>query len=94
MKIHHEELSDVARYVEKYKDVRLEDKEPQFEAMFRRIGRFKALDRDTRMLEIGTGTGWIPILCAVKGLHCRWLEISPRLVEFARDLGRRYGVEP
>ena len=46
------------------------------------------------MLEIGTGTGWFPLLCKQKGLNCKGLEISYQLIDYARDLGARYGIEP
>jgi SAM-dependent methyltransferase len=44
------------------------------------------------MLEIGTGTGWFPLLCKKKDC-LRRLEISPQLIETARQLGQNYGIE-
>ena len=44
--------------------------------------------------EIGTGTGWFPLLCKKNGLNCKGLEISPQLIEYAREVGRTYGIEP
>lgn len=94
MEIHYEAVSDVTRYLEDRKRVRLEDKEEQFESYLRCVRPFKKIDAATNMLEIGTGLGWFPLLCKLKGLSCKGLEISPKLIEHARSLGRAYGVEP
>jgi SAM-dependent methyltransferase len=45
------------------------------------------------MLEIGTGTGWFPILCRLNGLSCKGLEISPQLVACARRIGDSHGID-
>ncbi len=94
MQIHHEELSDVRRYLENFKDFRLEDREREFELFLRQLSQYKVINQHSQLLEIGTGIGWFPILCQLRGLSCRGLEISPQLIEFARDLGHRHGVEP
>jgi 2-polyprenyl-3-methyl-5-hydroxy-6-metoxy-1,4-benzoquinol methylase len=94
MQIHYEVLGDVSRYLEVRKHVRLEDKEEQFNSYLRCVSRFKAIDFSSRMLEIGTGLGWFPLLCQMKGLSCKGLEISPALIEHAKELGRSYGLTP
>jgi 2-polyprenyl-3-methyl-5-hydroxy-6-metoxy-1,4-benzoquinol methylase len=94
MKIYHEELSDVVRYLETHKDVRLEDQQPHFENIMRTVSRYKPIQPDTEILEVGTGTGWLPILCKQRGWRCKGLEISPQLVEYARSWGAQYGVVP
>lgn len=94
MKIYKEEPSDVARYLQGFKEVTLQDKEEDFRGIMRRIKRFKPIDEKTKILEIGTGIGWFPALCRKKGISCKGLEISPKLVEHARDFGRRYNIEP
>ena len=53
-----------------------------------------AKEAATRILEVGVGTGWFPILSKMRGLQCKGLEISPQLVEFARQWGRSLGVDP
>jgi SAM-dependent methyltransferase len=92
--MHNQKLSDVTRYIERHKDIRLEDYEQSFEQIRKHITRFRPFDQNTRILEIGCGTGWFPLLCEMKGLHCEGIEISPQLVEFSRNLGNRYGLEP
>src|SRR5947207_726605 len=77
MQIHHEELSDVTRYIDNKRHLTLEDHRATFEAYIRRIGQFKMVDRSTKLLEIGIGTGWFPIMCKAQGLSCKGLEISP-----------------
>ena len=94
MKIQDGQLSDVDRYIENHERVKLEDKAPYFETMMKRLRRFAAIDGTTRILEIGTGTGWFPIMCAQRGLRCKGIEISRQLVDFAHELGRRHGIEP
>ena len=94
MQVHHEELSDVSRYIENLKHLRLEDKEAHFQSYIRAVERYKSIDSRTKLLEIGTGTGWFPILCKQRGLNCKGLEISPQLVDFARQFGAKYGIEP
>lgn len=94
MKVYREELSDVTRYLEKRGGRPLDEWVPQYANLLRVIGRIKPVDASLRMLEVGTGTGWFPILCKKNGLKCRGLEISPQLVEFAREYGRSHGVEP
>jgi 2-polyprenyl-3-methyl-5-hydroxy-6-metoxy-1,4-benzoquinol methylase len=94
MRIHEEELSDVSRYIENHKSQTLQDKEPQYRNLLNYVSAFIKLGPHLKMLEVGTGTGWFPILCKRDGLNCRGLEISPQLVEYARAYGRANGVEP
>ncbi len=94
MRIHHEPLADVTRYLESFRNLRLEDKEGHFRSYLRALEPYKRIGAGTRILEVGAGIGWFPLLCQRKGLTCKALEISPRLIEYARELGRRYGLEP
>jgi len=94
MKIHKEELSDVTRYIQNHRHISLDEQEKTFEIKMRYIKRFKTIDQKMKLLEIGTGTGWFPILCEKKGISCMGLEISPQLIAYARNFGRRYGIEP
>lgn len=93
MRISDRELNDVVRYIENHKHIKVADKLGEFEDLMSRIRPFKEIGPDTRILEIGTGTGWLPTLCKMKGLQCRGLEISPQLVEYGRELGRENNVE-
>ncbi len=95
MRIYQDDTSETTRYIEENRHVRLEDKEPAFQNYIRHIGRHKRLDDpNLRILEIGTGTGWFPLMCKLKDIRCKGLEISPQLIAYARELGARYGVEP
>lgn len=94
MKVYREELSDVTRYLDKRGGRPLQEWVPQYENLLRVVGRIRPVETSHRMLEVGTGTGWFPILCKKNGLFCKGLEISPQLVEFAREYGRLNGVEP
>jgi len=92
MHVHHEELSDATRYIERHQNWRLEEAKPQFESYLRLIEKCRPVDRDTRMFEIGVGTGWFPLMCASRGLDCEGLEVSPQLVEFAKKVARDNGL--
>jgi 2-polyprenyl-3-methyl-5-hydroxy-6-metoxy-1,4-benzoquinol methylase len=94
MRVEHEELSDVTRYIRTYQATRLEEKETHFRSYMQAVERFRSVNASTQILEIGTGTGWFPLLCQRKGLQCKGLEISPQLVAHARKLGAEYGLDP
>ncbi|MBV9158308.1 MAG: class I SAM-dependent methyltransferase [Acidobacteriaceae bacterium] len=94
MKIYQQAPADVTRYIDLHRDIALEDEVQHFENYLRPIRRFKEITPDTEILEIGTGTGWFPLLCKLRGLKCKGLEISSHLIEIAKQTGRRYGIEP
>jgi SAM-dependent methyltransferase len=93
MRIEHGTLSDIEKYLNGRRDLNLDEKEEQFQSLIRAISRVMPLSDGTRMLEIGTGTGWFPILCQKYGLTCAGLEISPRLVDCAKAISRKHGLE-
>lgn len=94
MKIYYEAPSDVTKYIDNHRSVALEQKEGQYGNYLRAIGRYIEITPQTEILEIGTGSGWFPIVCQLRGLRCKGLEISPQLIEMAMELGREYGVTP
>jgi SAM-dependent methyltransferase len=94
MQVCYEELNDVSRYIKNNCHLTLQDHQPKFEDYLRRVSRFRSIDSNGEILEIGIGTGWFPILCRAKGLSCKGLDISSQLVDFARTFGRKYGIEP
>jgi ubiquinone/menaquinone biosynthesis C-methylase UbiE len=94
MEIHHQELSDVSAYLAKNGSLTLEDKRPEYERLMRYAGKFYPITPETRMLEVGTGIGAVPILSKLNGLNLKGLEISPQLIEHAKKWGRQLGVDP
>jgi SAM-dependent methyltransferase len=94
MKIYHEELSDVQRYLANHKDSELDDKRSYYESIMQSVRRFKQVDANTKMIEIGTGTGWFIILSLLEGLNCRGMEISPQLIQRAKEIGAKYNLTP
>jgi|SRR3990172_607977 len=94
MRISNKEIGDVVRYIENHKYIRIEDKISEFNDVMAEIGWVKEVVPDMKILEIGTGIGWLPIICKMKCLCCKGIEISPQLVEFSRNFGRENGVEP
>jgi SAM-dependent methyltransferase len=71
----------------------LEDYEPEFEGYLSRIGKFVDFRPGLRILEVGAGSGWFLVLCHQRGLRCDGVEHNPRMVEAARQLARRHGLE-
>ena len=94
MEIYDGKLDDVTRYLERHEHIPIEDMEKNFELILKKIRPFKSIGPETEILEVGVGTGWIQILCKQKGIKCKGLEISPQLVEYAHEYGKRYGIEP
>jgi len=95
VKIHQETIPEIDRYLRNFGDEDLDgpEKTLQFENYLKMVRPFVDLTPQTRMLEIGTGTGWFPVQCARKGLRCKGLEISPQLIEHSEKLAERYGVQ-
>ncbi len=94
MRVYNEELTDVTRYLENHKHIKIEEKIPDFERIITEIAPYHTIGPDTKILEIGTGTGWFPIICTMRNINCKGLEISPQLVEYGKMYGRSNGVDP
>ena len=94
MKVHQEEISEITRFIKNHAGNSLEYYETQYQGYLKPIEPLKKIDGSVRILEVGVGTGWFPIMCKMRGLQCKGLEISPQLVEYAREWGRSLGVEP
>ena len=94
MKIHHEELSDVRRYLETYKTIPLSKQKGVYQGIINAVRRYKPLDANTKIIEIGTGTGWFLLFCTLDGLQCRGIEISPQLIARAKEIAAEYNVNP
>ncbi len=94
MKIYQEPIPEIDRFLRNFggEDLDGPEKVLQFENYMKMVRPHAKLTPDTRILEIGTGTGWFPVQCARKGLHCKGLEISPQLLEFGYKLAAKYGV--
>jgi 2-polyprenyl-3-methyl-5-hydroxy-6-metoxy-1,4-benzoquinol methylase len=93
MRIYYD-LLNIKTYLNRQSHFELNDFCPQFENNLKRIRKFKEIDSKTKILEVGSGTGWFPILCKKYGIDCEGLEICPQLVEYAKQFGQRYGIEP
>lgn len=92
MKIHYD-LQHVNEYLRQQTHIRFKDLEYQFENTIKRISKFKRICPDTKILEVGTGLGWFPIICEKRGISCEGLEICPQFIEYAKTFGRTYGAE-
>lgn len=93
MEIHSEPLLDVDRYLSNEKMGQFEHYRPFLENCLRSIEKFKPLTPETKILEVGTGRGFFPLVCGLRGLRCDGLEISPQLAKRAVELGREHGLD-
>lgn len=93
MKVHYD-LKVVEHYLRQQQRLTIDDFRPQFESVMERIQKFKKVDSRTRLLEIGTGAGWFPVLCEMNKIPCDGIEICPQLVSYGRQLGEKNGVNP
>jgi 2-polyprenyl-3-methyl-5-hydroxy-6-metoxy-1,4-benzoquinol methylase len=82
----------VADYLDLRKDTFLDEMESEFASVMKLVSQYKTITPDTKVLEIGTGTGWFQIRCKRLGIPCRGLEIDPDLAACARELGAQHGV--
>jgi SAM-dependent methyltransferase len=94
MQIEYRELAEIRRFIENERAHGLKGKAAKYDRYLRLIRRARKVDAETRILEVGTGTGWFPILCKLNGLQCKGLEISPQLIEEAMRIGAEVGVTP
>lgn len=94
MQVHTDPIAETERYIQNQSKYGLEDKIPSYNRYLRYIGRVHPVSRSSRILEIGTGTGWFPTLCKLNGFQCEGLEISPQLISYAMETGRKNGVIP
>jgi SAM-dependent methyltransferase len=92
LEIHQEHLGDVARYIELNAGARYEDQLPTVENIFDTLRRFRPLEPNSRVLEIGVGNGWLQIYGRQKGYEINGLEISHQLIELARENARKTGT--
>lgn len=66
--------------------------ERSFDAIVAIVERFRPIDADTAMYEVGAGLGWFQVICAKRGLQCSGIEPNPVVREAALDLAERHGV--
>jgi 2-polyprenyl-3-methyl-5-hydroxy-6-metoxy-1,4-benzoquinol methylase len=85
-------MYNIAEYLQE-KQITIEHSKENFTSMMKEIKRFKEINQSTLMLEIGVGSGWFQILCAMEGVACRGLEISQQLIDYAQEYSKQYGVE-
>jgi SAM-dependent methyltransferase len=93
MEIPAEALTDTARYIESNRE-QFALREQQIDGILSYLTLFRPIDSSLKMLEVGTGLGWFPIIARKRGLDLRGIEISAEFIGFAKELGRRHGVEP
>ena len=84
----------VAEYLDERQETFFEEMESEFDTVMKLVSRYTSLTPATRLLEIGTGTGWFQVRCQQRGIDCSGLEIDPDLAASATALCRQHGVSP
>jgi len=80
-------------YLKTVGSIPLEMHQEEFEGYLQRIGKFRPITPEIEIFEVGVGTGWFLLLCAMRGLRCRGLELNSVFAQHARQLGRAHGYE-
>jgi SAM-dependent methyltransferase len=93
LEIHDEQLKDVARYIELNAGARYEDQLATIENIFEMLQQFRPLERNSRILEIGVGNGWLQIYGKKQGYDIKGIEISRQLIDLARHNAAKAGVD-
>ena len=86
-------LKTVENYIDINKYIKIEEKKNDFQTIMNYIRRFKKVDSNTKILEIGSGLGWFLIICKMMGFNCEGIDISPQLIRFAKNLGKKYDID-
>jgi 2-polyprenyl-3-methyl-5-hydroxy-6-metoxy-1,4-benzoquinol methylase len=94
LKISYNESLPFTRYIEMKKSLTLSDYEADFQNIIGNIKKFKNIDKNTSILEIGSGMGWFQLLCMKNGISCKGIDISPQLVDASYAFGQKYGLKP
>ena len=76
-----------------FKDFKVENKISEFKMFMNYINRIKKIERDAKLLEVGTGNGWFQILCHMNGINSTGLDILPHNIEFAKKLAKENGYD-
>jgi SAM-dependent methyltransferase len=92
MQVFEGNLEEIGRYIAAREKVPVEEKRPDFEHILRSIRLGRTSNTPPRVLEIGSGTGWFAVLCALQGIDYRGIEISPQLVECSHRIAESNGV--
>jgi SAM-dependent methyltransferase len=85
-------LAKSREYLHAAATIPLEAHEREFNGLMR-VSKFHPIKTQTEMLEVGVGTGWFPVMCALRGLRCDGLEVNPLYAEHARRLARDNGLD-
>jgi 2-polyprenyl-3-methyl-5-hydroxy-6-metoxy-1,4-benzoquinol methylase len=94
LQVHQDAIPEIDRFLAKFGSFELSDKLPEYNRYLGYVNRVRQVDASMRILEVGTGTGWFPLLCKANGLQCKGLEISPQLIDFAMQMGKRNNIVP
>ncbi len=90
---HDERFAVTRSYIRERGEIPIEAFELEFDTQLRRFAKLVAIDRTTRLLEIGPGTGWMLVHAARRGLRCTGLELNPEMAAFASDRAGEQGVD-
>lgn len=94
MKVHQEPIREIERYITKHAGFDLAEMQPAYDRYIEFVEKLKKIKPGMKVLEIGTGMGWFPIMAKMNGIDCKGLEISPQLIAAGMEIGERNGVVP
>ncbi len=89
MQVVKEDIPDINRYIIKYEFDVIQWIKIDFDPLVSWIKKYYDLTSESRILEIGCGTGWLQIIANKEGIICDGIEISQQLVKFAEDLASK-----
>ena len=93
MQIHEEPIPEITLYLQNNGHKTVDDMRAEYDGYMRTIRQFMTVTKETKILEIGPGTGWFPLMGQMEGLDVQGVEISPQLVENAKTWGRSMGID-
>lgn len=83
----------VKEYIEKKKKSIVYDNQLQFNQIIDILNKFKNIDKNTNILEVGCGTGWLSVSLVKNGYKSQGLEYNKDLVVFARELALQNKID-
>jgi SAM-dependent methyltransferase len=86
-------LSTISKYINNHSSKRLQDYQLWFINVLRLLERLINIDKDTKILDAGCGTGWFTQLATKKGLNCIGYDTSWQLIEYAMEWSKRESID-
>jgi ubiquinone/menaquinone biosynthesis C-methylase UbiE len=86
-------LSTTTKKIKKVRDKRLQDYQSWFINELKLLERLININTNTKILDVGCGTGWFTLLTRKKGLNCIGYDRNWQLIEYAKEWSRREDID-